>query len=138
MKEYKRPEYHFVRNPGGLSGGELVKLSDDELSRYLNSGSYLQEKKKYQIRPDFILREIAGEYAIVPVGTGNGNPLENTVMAPNGSAVFIWKSFEQPSTLGDVVVRGMLEYDVAEDILRRSVENFVADALDYKILEEVS
>ena len=74
---------------------------------------------------------------IVPAGAESESPLENTVMAPNGSAVFIWKSFEQSRTLEDVVVQGMLEYDVTEDRMRRSVENFVTDALNYKILEEV-
>lgn len=136
MKEYKKPEYHLVRNPDGLSGDEIAKLSEDELTRYLDNDSYRQGKKKYRIRPGYILREIAGEYAIVPVGAENGNPLENTVMAPNDSAVFIWKNFEQPSTLEDVVIRGMLEYDATEERIRRSVENFVADALKYKILEE--
>ena len=136
MKEYKKPEFHFVCNPGGLSGKELSKLSDDELTRYLSTDSFQQEKKKYRIRSGYILREIAGEYAIVPVGAENGNPLENTVMAPNDSAVFIWKNFEQPRTLEDVVIRGMLEYDATEERIRRSVENFVTDALKYKILEE--
>ena len=111
MKEYKKPEFHFIR-------------------------SFQQEKKKYRIRSGYILREIAGEYAIVPVGAENGNPLENTVMAPNDSAVFIWKNFEQPRTLEDVVIRGMLEYDATEERIRRSVKNFVTDALKYKILEE--
>ncbi|MDY4583512.1 MAG: PqqD family protein, partial [Candidatus Faecousia sp.] len=119
MKEYKSPEYHFVRNPGGLSGSELAKLSDDELSRYLSGDSYQREKKKYRIKSGYILREIAGEYAIVPAGAESDSPLENTVMAPNGSAVFIWKHFEEPSTLEDVVVQGMLEYDVTEDRMRR-------------------
>lgn len=137
MKEYKRPEFHFVRNPDELSGSELVKLSDDELSRYLNSDGYLQEKKKYRIRDGYILREIAGEYAIVPVGAESESPLENTVMAPNGSAVFIWKSFEQPSTLEDVVIRGMLEYEVEEDTIRGSIQRFIKEMLEYKILEEV-
>ena len=136
MKEYKKPEFHFIRNPGGLSGKELSKLSDDELTRYLSTDSFQQEKKKYRIRSGYILREIAGEYAIVPVGAENGNPLENTVMAPNDSAVFIWKNFEQPRTLEDVVIRGMLEYDATEERIRRSVKNFVTDALKYKILEE--
>ena len=137
MKEYKRPEFHFVRNPDELSGSELVKLSDDELSRYLNSDGYLQKKKKYRIRDGYILREIAGEYAIVPVGAESESPLENTVMAPNGSAVFIWKSFEQPSTLEDVVIRGMLEYEVEEDTIRGSIQRFIKEMLEYKILEEV-
>lgn len=135
MGEYKRPE--SVRNPGGLNGNELAKLSDDGPSRYLHDDSYQREKKKYRIKPGYILREIAGEYAIVPAGAESKSPLENTVMAPNGSAVFIWKHFEEPSTLEDVVVQGMLEYDVTEDRMRRSVENFVTDALNYKILEEV-
>lgn len=138
MKDYKSPEYHFVRNPGGLSGSELAKLSDDELSRYLSGDSYQREKKKYRIKSGYILREIAGEYAIVPAGSESESPLENTVMAPNGSAVFIWKSFEQPSTLEDVVIQGMLEYGMTEDRMRRLVESFVADALECKILEEVN
>ena len=137
MKEYKRPEYHFVRNPGGLSGSELAKLSDDELSRYLKDNRYLQEKKKYRIRDGYILREIAGEYAIVPAGAGSESPLENTVMSPNGSAVFIWKNFEQPSTLEDVVIQGMLEYEAEEDTIRRSIKRFIKEMLEYKILEEV-
>lgn len=137
MKEYKSPEFHFVRNPGGLSGNELAKLSDDELSRHLNDDSYQWEKKKYLIKSGYILRKIAGEYAIVPAGAENESPLENTVMAPNSSAVFIWKSFEQPSTLEDVVIQGMLEYEVEEETIRRSVKRFVKEMLEYKILEEV-
>lgn len=137
MKDYKKPEFHFIRNPDELSGNELAKLSDDALSKYLNSDGYQREKKKYRIKPGYILREIAGEYAIVPAGAESDSPLENTVMAPNGSAVFIWKSFEQPSTLEDVVIQGMLEYDVTEDIIRKSIEHFVKEMLEYKILEEV-
>ena len=138
MEEYKRPEYHFVRNPGGLSGSELAKLSDDELSRHLSGDSYQREKKNYRIKSGYIIREIAGEYAIVPAGTECEALPENTVTAPDSSAVFIWKSFEQPSTLEDVVIRGMLEYGVAEDKMRSSVERFAADALECKILEEVN
>ena len=137
MKDYKKPEFHFIRNPDELSGNELAKLSDDELSKYLSGDSYQRENKKYRIKPGYILREIAGEYAIVPAGAESDSPLENTVMAPNGSAVFIWKSFEQPSTLEDVVIQGMLEYDVTEDIIRKSIEHFVKEMLEYKILEEV-
>lgn len=135
MGEYKRPE--SVRNPGGLSGNELAKLSDDGPSRYLHDDSYQREKKKYRIKPGYILREIAGEYAIVPAGAENKSLLENTVMVPNGSAVFIWKSFEQPSTLEDVVIRGMLEYEVEEDTIRRSIKRFINEMLEYQILEEV-
>ena len=135
MEKYVNTEYHFVRNSGGLSGKELAKLSDDELAEYLRQDSILQEKKKYRINPDFILREIAGEYMIIP--TGGDNVFSNAVMAPNGTAVFLWEAFQQPSTIQDVVVEAMQKYDATEEQIYNSISNFVKQSLEYKVLEEV-
>lgn len=135
MEKYINTEYHFVRNSGGLSGKELAKLSDDELAEYLRQDSILQEKKKYRINPDFILREIAGEYTIIPVG--GDNVFSNAVMAPNGTAVFLWEAFQQPSTIQDVVVEAMQKYDVTEEQIYKSISNFVKQSLEFKVLEEV-
>ena len=135
MEKYVNTEYHFVRNSGGLSGKELAKLSDDELAEYLRQDSILQEKKKYRINPDFILREIAGEYTIIP--TGGDNVFSNAVMAPNGTAVFLWEAFQQPSTIQDVVVEAMQKYDATEEQIYNSISNFVKQSLEYKVLEEV-
>ena len=95
----------------------------------------MQEKKKYRINSDFILREIAGEYLIIP--TGSDNVFSNAVMALNGTAVFLWKAFQQPSTIQDVVVKGMQKYDVTEDQIYKSISNFVKQSLEFKVLEEV-
>ena len=135
MEKYVNTEYHFVRNSGGLSGKELAKLSDDELAEYLRQDSILQEKKKYRINPDFILREIAGEYTIIP--TGGNNVFSNAVMAPNETAVFLWEAFQQPSTIQDVVVEAMQKYDATEEQIYNSISNFVKQSLEYKVLEEV-
>ncbi|KAA8500643.1 PqqD family protein [Mediterraneibacter catenae] len=135
VEKYVNTEYHFVRNSGGLSGKELAKLSDDELAEYLRQDSILQEKKKYRINPDFILREIAGEYTIIPIG-GN-NVFSNAVMAPNETAVFLWEAFQQPSTIQDVVVEAMQKYDVTEEQIYKSISNFVKQSLEFKVLEEV-
>ena len=135
VKQYKKPEYHFVRNNGGLSGEEIAKLSEDELAEYLSRDSFKEQKRKYRIKSGYILREIAGEYAIVPVDTES--VFSNAVMALNDTAVFLWKAFEQPSTIEDVVRKGLQEYDVTEDVIRKSTEHFVKEMLDYKILEEV-
>ena len=135
MEKYINTEYHFVRNSGGLSGKELAKLSDDELAEYLRQDSILQEKKKYRINPDFILREIAGEYTIIPIG-GN-NVFSNAVMAPNETAVFLWEAFQQPSTIQDVVVEAMQKYDATEEQIYKSISNFVKQSLEFKVLEEV-
>ena len=135
MEKYVNTEYHFVRNSGGLSGKELAKLSDDELAEYLRQDSILQEKKKYRINPDFILREIAGEYTIISIG-GN-NVFSNAVMAPNETAVFLWEAFQQPSTIQDVVVEAMQKYDATEEQIYNSISNFVKQSLEFKVLEEV-
>ena len=135
MEKYVNTEYHFVRNSGGLSGKELAKLSDDELAEYLRQDSILQEKKKYRINPDFILREIAGEYTIIP--TSGDNVFSNAVMAPNGTAVFLWEAFQQPSTIQDVAVEAMQKYDVTEEQIYKSISNFVKQYLEFKVLEEV-
>ena len=135
MEKYVNTEYHFVRNSGGLSGKELAKLSDDELAEYLRQDSILQEKKKYRINPDFILREIAGEYTIIPIG--GDNVFSNAVMAPNETAVFLWEAFQQPSTIQDVVVEAMQKYDATEEQIYKSISNFVKQSLEFKVLEEV-
>lgn len=135
MEEYVNTKYHFVRNSGGLSGKELAKLSDDELAEYLRQDSILQEKKKYRINPDFILREIAGEYTIIPIG--DNNVFSNAVMAPNETAVFLWEAFQQPSTIQDVVVEAMQKYDATEEQIYKSISNFVKQSLEFKVLEEV-
>lgn len=135
MKLYRKPDAHFVRNTGGLSGDEIANLSDDELTKYLEKDSYLKEKKKYRIKPGFILREIAGEYTIIPIGEESF--ISNAMMAPNDTAVFLWKAFEKPSTIEDIVVQGMQEYEVTEEMIRKSTEHFVSESLKYKILEEV-
>lgn len=135
MKQYREPETHFVRNTDGESGDEIINLSDNERAKYREKDSCSEEKKKYRIKPGFILREIAGEYTIIPVDAES--LISNAMMAPNDSAVFLWKAFEKPVTIEDVVVQGMQEYDVAEETIRNSIERFVRESLKYKILEEV-
>lgn len=135
MKQYKRPEYHFVRNVGGLSGDEIAKLSEKEFAEYFSKDSMKKEQKKYRIRPGYILREIAGEYAIVPVDSDS--IFSNAVMAPNETAIFLWKAFEEPKTIEDIVRIGIDRYDATEKIIRNSTERFIEESLKYEILEEV-
>lgn len=135
MKKYEGPEFHFIYNSGGLSGDDIAKLSEEEFVDYLKQDSISDEKKKYRISSDFILREIAGEYTIVPIG--GENAFMNTMMVPNDSAVFLWKSFENPGTTEDAVRRGLQEYEVSEETIRNAANRFVKESLKYEILKEV-
>ena len=110
-------------------------LSDSELQKHPLNHESEPSKRRFKANPDFILREIAGEYTIIP--TGGDNVFSNAIMAPNETAVFLWEAFQQPSTIQDVAVKAMQEYDVTEDQIRRSIFNFVKQSLEYKVLEEV-
>ncbi len=107
MKQCEKTKHHFIRNPGELSGEERSKRSDNELPGHLENENFQEEKKKYRIKSDFILREIAGEYAIIPVGSDH--IFSNAMMAPNSTAVFLWKAFEKGSTIQEFRGKAMRE-----------------------------
>lgn len=114
---------------------DLADMPENNFAIYMEQLKMGKQNKKYQISPDFILREIAGEYVIVPVG--EDNIFSNSMMAPNNTAVFLWKAFEHPSTVEDVVIKGLQEYEVTEDTIRKSVQKFLKECLKSKILLEV-
>ena len=86
-------------------------------------------EKKYRVSADYLLREIAGEYAIIPVGAAS--------QIPNDTAVFLWNTFLQPHTISEVVAQAAEEYEAPEKKIQDSVLNFVHDTLKYQLLEEV-
>lgn len=90
---------------------------------------------RFRIRDGYILRQIVGEYVIVPVASEG--VMANGMMVPNDSAVFLWQAFSTPSTVDEVVAKGLLEYEVEEDTLRNAVHRFVKELLFYQILEEM-
>ena len=133
--KFDKPEMHYIRCEGELTGEEMLQLSDEELEEYLKRIGYEQAKKRYRIHPDFALREIAGEYAIVPIGETQF--FTNAMMTPNRTAAFLWQAFSEPSTEEDVVMRALERFDGAEADIRRDVEMFIKDTMKRQALVEV-
>lgn len=133
--KFDKPEMHYIRCEGELTGEEMLQLSDEELEEYLKRIGYEQAKKRYQIHPDFALREIAGEYAIVPLGETQF--FTNAMMTPNKTAAFLWQAFSEPSTEEDVVLRALERFDGEEAAIRRDVEMFMKDTMKRQVLVEV-
>ena len=77
-------------------------------------------EKKYRVNSDYLLREIAGEYAIIPVGTAC--QISNAVMVPNDTAAFLWNAFQQPRTISEVVAQALEEYEAALGMLQRGLD----------------
>lgn len=133
--KFVKPEMHFIRCEGELTGEEMLQLTDEELEEYLKRIGYEQAKKRYQIHPDFALREIAGEFAIVPLGETQF--FSNSMMTPNKTAAFLWQAFSEPSTEEDVVMRALERFDGEEADIRRDVAMFMKETLEKQVLLEV-
>ena len=133
--KFVKPEMHYIRCEGELTGEEMLQLSDEEPEEYLKRIGYEQAKKRYRIHPDFALREIAGEYAIVPLGETQF--FTNAMMTPNKTAAFLWQAFSEPSTEEDVVMRALERFDGAEADIRRDVEMFMKETMKRQALVEV-
>ena len=92
-------------------------------------------ERRYQISEDFVLRQIGGEYAIIPIGEASS--ISNAVMSPNDSAVFLWKQFMEPNTEEKVIAKVLEEYEAPEEKVEDDVHRFIQESLRRQILKEV-
>ena len=85
-----------------------------------------------KIEKEFVLREIAGEYILVPVGS---TALElNGLITVNEVGVFIWKLLQNDVTLDEIVKAVLDEYDVEESVARKDAADFLAVLQENNIL----
>ena len=76
-----------------------------------------------KVEKEIVLREIAGDYIVIPTGK---TVLEfNGLISMNEVGVSIWKMLQRDVTLDDLV-RGILdEYDVEESVAREDIQEFL-------------
>ena len=86
-----------------------------------------------KISKGFILRSVAGNNIVVPIGE-NAKKF-NGVIKLNESGVFMWKKLEQGIELDELVLALTNEYDVDEQTARRDVEAFTQALITAKIAE---
>lgn len=76
-----------------------------------------------RIEKEFVLREIAGEYVIIPTGK---TVLEfNGLGTLNEVGVFLWKQLQSEVTEEELVTHLLEEYDVDEVTAKADVEDFL-------------
>ena len=76
-----------------------------------------------KVDKDFLLREIAGEYIIIPTGSA---ALEfNGLISVNEVGVSIWKMLQNDVTLDELVAGILAEYDVEESVAREDIMEFL-------------
>ena len=83
----------------------------------MNEGSAMQIKK------EFVLREIAGDYIIIPIGS---TALEfHGLITVNEVGVTLWKMLQEEVTMEDLVQGVLAEYDVEEEVAREDIQEFL-------------
>lgn len=86
-----------------------------------------------KINKKMILREVAGEYILVPVGT--------SVISTNGlfmlteTAAFIWKILSDAENEDYIVEKITEEYDVDAEEARTDVRNFLSFLHSHEIID---
>lgn len=79
-----------------------------------------------KIDKEFVLREIAGDYILVPVGQTAMS--FNGLITINEIGAFLWERMKEDTTIGLLTEAVLGEYEVEREIAQKDVEEFV-DAL---------
>lgn len=86
-----------------------------------------------RIEKEFILREIAGDYIIIPTGS---TVLEfNGLITVNEVGVTLWKLLQDEVSMEQLVQGVLAEYDVEEAVAREDIQEFLDKLTESGILK---
>lgn len=86
-----------------------------------------------KIKEGFLLREVAGNTVVVPIGD---EAVEfNGVITINETGKFIWELMQEGIEKEDLLVKFMKEYDVSEEEAKNDIKAFIQILLDNNIAE---
>ena len=109
-------------------------LSGSESQEHLPKGMEEKSVRVFKANPDFLLREVAGEAVLVPVG--EAGIFENSVISLNETCRFLWQLFQQPRTMEDVIAEARKEYSDPDGEMEQGIKDFIREYLQYGLLKE--
>lgn len=87
-----------------------------------------------KVNNEFVLREIAGDYIIIPTGK---MALEfNGMITTNEVGVFLWKKLQEETTFEELLQAVLGEYDVEEEVAKADIQEFLDNLVKGGILRE--
>lgn len=84
------------------------------------------------MRKKFLLREIAGEFMLVPLGDSSAQ--FNSMVTLNETGAFIWKCLEKDMSVKEIAEKITQEYDVPFENAESDINGFVAYLKEKKII----
>ena len=87
-----------------------------------------------KIKNGYILREVASNNIVVPVGETQFNL--NGIMTLNAVGAFVWKLLENGATKDDLINAVLNEYDVDRATATADIERYLTKLRDNNIIED--
>lgn len=109
-------------------------LSSSESQEHLPKGTAEGDVRMFKANPNFLLREVAGEAVLVPVG--EAGIFENSVISLNETCRFLWQLFQEPRTVEDVIAEARKEYSDPDGEMEQGIYDFIREYLKYGLLKE--
>ena len=91
-------------------------------------------ERKFKANPDFLLREVAGEAVLIPIG--EAGVFENSVISLNDTCSFLWKLFQEPRTEEEVIAEAKTEYSDPDGEMEQGIRSFIEEYVKYGLLKE--
>ena len=85
-----------------------------------------------KIKDGFLLRQVAGQTVVVPVGSGLDL---NVMITLNDTGAFLWEHLQTETDEKALTDALLAEYDVDENRARESVDAFVQKLIDHDFLQ---
>ena len=109
-------------------------LSGSDSQEHLSKETKEGDVRMFKVNPNFLLREVAGEAVLVPVG--EAGIFENSVISLNETCRFLWQLFQQPRTMEDVIAEAKKEYSDPDGEMEQGIKDFIREYLQYGLLKE--
>ena len=85
-----------------------------------------------KLKDGFVLREIAGNFFVVPVGSRTVD--FSAMISLNETGAFLWKQLETEQTADSLLQALLDEYDVTAEVAQADVDRFIASLQEAELL----
>ena len=87
-----------------------------------------------KIKKGFVLRELAGQYVVVPVGKASKN--FNGIIYLNETGSFLFEQLNKKKTSEELIKSLLDAYDIDEETARNDVNEFIDNLKKANLLDE--
>lgn len=86
-----------------------------------------------KIKDGFVLKELAGSFMVVPLGSQVIN--FSSIIKLSESGAFLWRLLSEDKTVDDLTCAMLSEYEVDEERAKADIEKFIKKLEDADLLE---